>query len=32
MIDGGELDWKIICIDKDSPLAAKLDNIADVER
>ncbi len=32
MIDGGELDWKIICINVDSPLAAKLDTIQDVER
>ena len=32
MIDGGELDWKIICIDRDTPLAAKLDTITDVER
>ena len=32
MIDVGELDWKIICINVDSPLAAKLDTIQDVER
>jgi hypothetical protein len=32
MIDGKELDWKIICINRDSPLAAKLDTITDVER
>ena len=32
LIDGGELDWKIICIDRDSPLAARLDTVADVER
>lgn len=32
MIDGGELDWKILCIDVDSPLAAKMDTIEDVER
>ncbi len=32
MIDGGELDWKIICINVDSPLAAKMDTIQDVER
>ena len=32
MIDDGELDWKIICINIDSPLAAKLDTIQDVER
>jgi inorganic pyrophosphatase len=32
MIDGGELDWKIICINVDSPLAANLDSIQDLER
>ena len=32
MIDGGELDWKIICIRADHPLAPKLNDISDVER
>lgn len=32
MIDGGELDWKIICIRADHPLANKLNDITDVER
>ena len=32
MIDGGELDWKIICIRSDHPLAHKLIDITDVER
>ncbi len=31
MIDGGELDWKIICIRSDHPLAPVLNDIADVE-
>lgn len=31
MIDGGELDWKVIAIAKDDPLAADLGDIADVE-
>jgi inorganic pyrophosphatase len=30
MIDDGELDWKLICIATDDPLAAKLDDIEDV--
>jgi inorganic pyrophosphatase len=32
MIDGGELDWKVLCICTDDPLAAKLNDIIDVER
>ncbi|EIE26764.1 inorganic pyrophosphatase, partial [Coccomyxa subellipsoidea C-169] len=32
MIDSGELDWKIICIRSDHPLAPKLNDITDVER
>ncbi|KAG5187106.1 inorganic pyrophosphatase [Tribonema minus] len=31
MIDDGELDWKVIAIAKDDPLAAKLHDIKDVE-
>ncbi len=32
MIDCGELDWKIICIRTDHPLAPKLIDITDMER
>jgi inorganic pyrophosphatase len=32
MIDDGELDWKVIAIRKADPLAAKLNDIADVEK
>lgn len=32
MIDDGELDWKIIAIKADDPLAAKLSDIEDVEK
>jgi inorganic pyrophosphatase len=32
MIDEGELDWKIICICVNDPLADKLHDIEDVER
>jgi hypothetical protein len=32
MIDAGELDWKIVCIRADHPLAPVLHDIADVER
>ena len=32
MIDDGELDWKVICIRTDDPLAAKLSDVEDVER
>jgi inorganic pyrophosphatase len=31
MIDEGELDWKLIVINVDDPLAASLNDIADVE-
>jgi len=31
MIDDGELDWKVICIRTDDPLAAELQDIGDVE-
>jgi inorganic pyrophosphatase len=31
MIDSGELDWKIIAISSDDPMAAELNDIADVE-
>lgn len=31
LIDEGEADWKIICIDINDPLAEKLNDIADVE-
>ena len=32
MIDDGELDWKIVCIRTDDPLADVLNDIEDVER
>ncbi len=32
LLDEGETDWKIIAIDVNDPLAAKLDDIEDVER
>lgn len=32
MIDEGELDWKIIAIRADDPMALYLDDIEDVER
>jgi inorganic pyrophosphatase len=32
MIDDGELDWKIICVCVNDPLADKLHDIEDVER
>ena len=32
MIDDGELDWKLICVRVDDPLAASLHDIEDVER
>ena len=32
MIDDGELDWKIVCIRTDDPLANVLNDIEDVER
>ena len=32
MIDDGELDWKLIAINKNDELAAKLNDISDVER
>lgn len=31
MIDGGEVDYKVICIRFDDPLAEKLNDIADLE-
>jgi len=31
MIDDGELDWKVIAINSDDPMAAQLDDIGDVE-
>jgi len=31
MIDDGELDWKLIAVALDDPLAAELDDVADVE-
>ena len=31
MIDDGELDWKLIAVRTDDPLAAQLNDIADVE-
>ena len=32
MIDDGETDWKVVCINVADPLAEKLNDIADVER
>jgi inorganic pyrophosphatase len=32
MIDDGELDWKLICVRVDDPLAATLHGVEDVER
>ncbi|BFZ62009.1 Inorganic pyrophosphatase [Saitoella coloradoensis] len=32
LLDEGETDWKIICIDVNDPLASKLNDIEDVER
>ena len=32
MVDDGELDWKIICVRTEDPVAAKLNDIEDVER
>ncbi|KAK9789233.1 hypothetical protein WJX73_007750 [Symbiochloris irregularis] len=32
MVDDGELDWKIICIRSDDPLASKINDVEDVER
>mmetsp|Transcript_12696 Transcript_12696/g.32417 ORF Transcript_12696/g.32417 Transcript_12696/m.32417 type:complete len:463 (-) Transcript_12696:554-1942(-) len=32
MIDDGETDWKVICINVDDPLASQLNDIGDVER
>jgi len=31
MIDEGETDWKVVCIDIDDPLAAKINDIGDIE-
>jgi inorganic pyrophosphatase len=32
MIDDGELDWKVIAIKSDDPMAAELNDIEDVEK
>ncbi len=32
MVDEGETDWKVICIDSSDPWAALLDNVSDLER
>lgn len=32
MIDDGELDWKVIAISSTDPLAAKLNDVKDVEK
>lgn len=32
MIDEGETDWKIVCIDRNDSMAEKLNDIADVEK
>ena len=31
MIDDGELDWKVIAINAEDPLAAELNDISDVD-
>ncbi|CDO94684.1 unnamed protein product [Kluyveromyces dobzhanskii CBS 2104] len=31
LIDDGELDWKVLCIDVEDPMAAKMDDLSDVE-
>lgn len=32
MIDDGELDWKVIAIRSDDPMAAKVNDVEDVEK
>jgi len=32
MVDDGETDWKVVCINVDDPLSSKLNDIEDVER
>lgn len=32
MIDSGELDWKVIAINKDDPLEEKINSIDDLEK
>ena len=32
MIDDGETDWKVLCVNVDDPLAARVNDIDDVER
>jgi len=32
MIDEGETDWKIVCIDVNDPLAEKLNDASDIEK
>ena len=32
MIDDGELDWKVIAVSTADPLAAKLNDVADIEK
>lgn len=32
MIDDGELDWKVVAISVDDPMAAKLNDVEDIER
>jgi len=32
MIDDGETDWKVVCVNVDDPLATRCDDIDDVER
>lgn len=32
MIDDGELDWKVICINANDPKAALINDVEDVER
>ena len=32
MIDDGETDWKVICINCDDPLASRINSLADLER
>ena len=32
MLDQGELDWKLLCICEDHPLASQMRGVADIER
>jgi inorganic pyrophosphatase len=32
LVDDGELDWKVLCINAEDPLASKLQDVNDIER